>query len=86
MENIFTVGKAAQFLKVKVQTLQKWDREGKLKPASRTATNRRVYTEKQLLEFLNLKVQDMGAEVLAYCRVSSQAQKPDLKNQQEEGA
>jgi len=82
MDTIFTITEAAKFLGFKVQTLQKWDREGKLKPASRTATNRRVYTKNQLLQFLNMDLQKTGAENVAYCRVSSQAQKPDLANQQ----
>ncbi|GHV37622.1 IS607 family transposase ISTko1 [Synergistales bacterium] len=67
----------------KVQTLQKWDKEGKLKPISRTKTNRRVYTEAQLRDFLGLETQETRTRVIAYCRVSSQAQKPDLKNQRE---
>ena len=48
---IYRVGEAAEFLGYTVKTLQKWDRDGIL-VASRTKTNRRYYTEKQLLEFL----------------------------------
>lgn len=36
---------------VSVVTLQRWDREGKLK-AKRTITNRRYYTEEQIKEVL----------------------------------
>lgn len=42
---------ASEFAKragVSVKTLQRWDREGRLKPAGRTPTNRRYYTEDQL--------------------------------------
>ncbi|MDR2528317.1 MAG: IS607 family transposase [Synergistaceae bacterium] len=83
MDKTFNISNAAKFLGFKVQTLQKWDKEGKLKPTSRTITNRRVYTGSQLLEFLQIKTADKRIRVIAYCRVSSQAQKADLKNQQQ---
>ena len=66
-----------------MKTLQKWDREGKLIPAYRTKTNRRVYTQSQLDEFIGLRTQDTRTRIIAYCRVSSTAQKPDLSNQLE---
>lgn len=47
MERTYNVSEAAQILGVSVKTLQRWDREGKL-IASRTPSNRRFYTEKQL--------------------------------------
>jgi predicted site-specific integrase-resolvase len=61
--------------------LQRWDREGKLKPDSRTATNRRSYSESQIARFAGLVVKSESTRVVAYCRVSSAAQKPDLANQ-----
>ncbi|MDR1379702.1 MAG: IS607 family transposase [Synergistaceae bacterium] len=82
MDKIYSSGQAAEFLGIKVKTLQKWDREDKLKPTSRSKTNRRIYTEKQLRDFLRLKSEDSRVRVVAYCRVSSQAQKPDLRKQQ----
>jgi DNA-binding transcriptional MerR regulator len=36
-----------------IKTIQKWDRDGILKPEGRTKTNRRIYTDKQLLELFN---------------------------------
>lgn len=36
-----------------VKTLQRWDRENILKPETRTKTNRRLYTDNQLLEINN---------------------------------
>jgi putative resolvase len=54
-----------------------------LKPAGRTDGNRRFYTESQLRDFIGL--QQSGGKnptrLVAYCRVSSAAQKPDLVNQ-----
>src|SRR5271157_184647 len=75
--------KAAEFAKlagVSVKTLQRWDREGRLKAASRTPGNRRLYTQEQLNTLLQVKFK--GERVtIAYVRVSSQAQKGDLANQ-----
>ncbi len=83
MENMYNIAQAAKYLGFKVKTLQKWDREGKLIPAYRTKTNRRVYTQSQLDEFIGLRTRDTRTRVIAYCRVSSTAQKPDLANQLE---
>jgi DNA-binding transcriptional MerR regulator len=47
---------SAQFAKlagVSVITLQRWDREGRLKSAARTLGNRRLYTPEQLNQMLN---------------------------------
>jgi predicted site-specific integrase-resolvase len=61
-----------------VITLQRWDREGILK-ANRTPTNRRFYTDEHIKRVLGIK--DKPRRKVAYLRVSSQAQKPDLENQ-----
>lgn len=50
-----STGKAAQLLGVSVKTLQRWEREGKLVPIARTRSNRRLYTEDQLRNFIGLK-------------------------------
>lgn len=72
---------AAKYLGRGVKTLQRLDRERKLRP-SRTPTNRRVYTKEQLDEFLGQHHEvPQPTRLVAYCRVSSTAQKPDLKNQ-----
>jgi predicted site-specific integrase-resolvase len=47
-------------------------------PAKRTITNRRYYTDEERAAALQHKLR----AIIAYCRVSSQAQKPDLQNQQ----
>ena len=61
-------------------TLQKWDREGKLRAHRSPVSNRRFYTHDQYLEYMGKKADMQGLKV-AYARVSTAAQKPDLENQ-----
>ncbi|WP_149404803.1 IS607 family transposase [Dictyobacter arantiisoli] len=77
---MYTPSEFGERIRVSVKTLQRWDRQGVLK-AHRTATNRRYYTQEDLLSLLP---QEAGVRrrIIVYCRVSSVAQKPDLKNQQ----
>lgn len=79
MDKIYTISEMAKALKVHVITLQRWDREGKLK-AHRTLTNRRYYTEAQYREALGLTESKKGINVI-YARVSNKSQKDDLVNQ-----
>ena len=82
MENTISTGKAAKLLGISVKTLQRWEREGRLVPVARTDTNRRLYTESQIKAFLGLHITDQQPQrIVAYCRVSSAAQKTDLRNQ-----
>src|SRR5258706_14596405 len=76
---MYTPSEFGKRIHVSVKTLQRWDRQGVLK-AHRTATNRRYYTQEDLLSILP---QEAGARrrIIVYCRVSSVAQKPDLENQ-----
>jgi predicted site-specific integrase-resolvase len=77
-----STGKAAKLLGVSVKTLQRWEREGRLIPVARTSSNRRLYTESQLREFIGLRQEvNVPTKVVAYCRVSSAAQKSGLANQ-----
>ena len=78
--NTFSTGKAAAYLGVGVKTLQRWDREGRLKP-ERTATGRRLYTKAVLDGFVHRTPVPVPRMPVAYCRVSSAAHKPDLKKQ-----
>ena len=80
MDTFLTVSEAAKMLRRSVHTLQRWDRDGVLH-ASRTATGRRVYSKEDLLTFLGVRPDEANRRAVAYCRVSSQAQRPDLKNQ-----
>jgi predicted site-specific integrase-resolvase len=69
----------ARLVGVSVKTLQRWDREEKLK-SKRTMTNRRYYTDEDL-SAVRLHIHEIERKTICYVRVSSQAQKPDLKNQ-----
>jgi predicted site-specific integrase-resolvase len=61
-------------------TLQKWDRDGKLKAYRSPVSNRRYYTHDQYLQYRGLVAQGQGLTIV-YSRVSGVAQKPDLVNQ-----
>ena len=54
MEKTYNVSEAAEKIGVSVKTLQRWDRDGKL-VANRTPSNRRFYTESQMMEVLNME-------------------------------
>ena len=77
---MYTPAQFAKRINVSVKTIQKWDRLGIL-PAKRTITNRRYYTDDDLAAALRLPRVPKDRRTVAYCRVSSQAQKPDLANQ-----
>jgi putative resolvase len=77
---MYTVSQFAKKVGVSVKTLQKWDRIGVL-PAPRTVTNRRYYTDEELARALRLPRVSKERRTIGYCRVSSQAQQPDLLNQ-----
>lgn len=77
---MYTPAVFAKRVGVSVKTLQKWDRIGVL-PAKRTITNWRYYTDEELAAALRLPRVQKERRTVAYCRVSSQAQKPDLANQ-----
>ena len=84
MKDTIAITQAAKLLGVTVKTMQRWEREGRLVPIARSETNRRRYTVEQVQEFLGLRkygVSESSKRLVAYCRVSSNAQKPDLKNQ-----
>src|SRR5215467_9867973 len=62
------------------KTLQRWDREGRLKAHRSPQSNRRFYTHDQYLEYMGLKASEAG-KTIVYARVSTAAQKSDLANQ-----
>lgn len=67
----------AEMLGVSVKTLQRWDREGKLK-AFRTPSDRRYYTHKQYVDYMSEGKPE--GKTIIYARVSTTNQKDDLKN------
>lgn len=80
-ERTYTVTEAAKKMGRCVKTLQSWDRQGKL-VSHRNLTNRRYYYESELRDALNMeKIPQSEKKIVAYCRVSSAAQKNDLASQ-----
>ena len=77
---MYSVAQFAKQVGVSVKTLQRWDREGRLK-AKRTVSGRRYYDEADLATALNLPQRPAARRTVVYCRVSSPAQRPDLQNQ-----
>jgi len=77
---MYTPSEFGKKIHVSVKTLQRWDRQGVLK-AHRTASNRRYYTQEDLGKILPDEQRERR-RTIAYCRVSSVAQKQDLSNQQ----
>ena len=71
----------AEMIGVSVKTLQRWDKEGKLK-AYRTPTDRRYYTHKQYVDYMGGGNSKHGKTII-YTRVSTSNQKDDLQNQVE---
>ena len=82
MSTNYTIRQFSEIVGVTVRTLQRWDREGRLKPP-RTLTNRRYYTDEHILEVLGARLANRSSKrkTVVYCRVSSRQQAPHLKNQ-----
>lgn len=79
---MYNITQFAKLLNYSVKSLQKWDRDGILKPQTRTKTNRRLYSHDQLLQFTNSNILKKRKNII-YCRVSSSNQKNDLKSQKD---
>jgi putative resolvase len=80
MPSIYTPKEFGELIGRATKTLQKWDREGRLKAHRSPPSNRRFYTHDQYLEYMGLKAEE-GGKTIVYARVSTAAQKPDLANQ-----
>src|SRR5713101_8230926 len=80
MDNTYSPKEFGKLIGRTTNTLQKWDREGKLKAHRSPTTNRRYYMHDQYLTYRGLVAQEQGLTV-AYSQVSGVAQKPDLANQ-----
>ena len=76
----YTPKEFAQLVRRSVQTLQRWDRQGKLK-ACRTKGGRRFYTHEQYLEFMGLAASPKRSINVVYFRVSSAGKTADLETQ-----
>jgi putative resolvase len=73
MDRLITIGELADLKAVSVDTIRRWEREGKIKSV-RTDGNHRRY---RLADFVEIK----PGRTIAYARVSSQDQKADLDRQ-----
>jgi putative resolvase len=80
MDNTYSPKEFGKLIGRTTNTLQKWDREGRLKAHRSPITNRRYYTHDQYLQYRGLVAQEQGLTIV-YARVSGVAQKPDLANQ-----
>jgi putative resolvase len=80
MDTVYSPKEFGKLIGRTTNTLQKWDREGKLKAHRSPTTNRRYYTHDQYLAYRGLAASDAGLTIV-YTRVSGMAQKPDLANQ-----
>src|SRR5438552_18427281 len=80
MSRLLKIGKVSEYLGVSIQTLRRWEKEGKLIPEKCGKGNTRYYDEAKLLK--HLKPKNEIELTIAYARVSSQDQKEDLTRQE----
>jgi predicted site-specific integrase-resolvase len=82
MNTYISIGNAAKMLGVSLQTLRRWDKEGKLVP-ERTPAGHRRYLASDVRTFnpLGLDSAALTRPTIAYARVSSHDQKEDLSRQ-----
>jgi excisionase family DNA binding protein len=82
MERMYSVGKAAQQLGVHVSTIQRWDRQGKIRVV-RTAGGKRRIPESEIQRLLGIEAPSRPQAPVIYGRVSSHEQKTrgDLSRQ-----
>jgi excisionase family DNA binding protein len=85
MNKYLSISKAAKELGVTAATIRRWERTGKLPAATRTVGNQRRYDLRQLSGYNHnlTKIATSKDKTIAYARVSSHDQKPDLLRQQE---
>ncbi len=77
MEKLYTLKEAKKLLGVTTRTIQRWDRDGKIKVV-RTVGGRRRIPESEIKRILGLKEE---RAVIGYARVSSSTQRNDLERQ-----
>jgi predicted site-specific integrase-resolvase len=76
----YKIGEFAKLVGVTPQTLRLWDKDGLLK-AAKSPRGTRYYTDEDLQRALRRKPTAVVKRNVIYCRVSSSAQKDDLKSQ-----
>ncbi|MFD0944643.1 IS607 family transposase [Savagea faecisuis] len=82
MKNILKPKEMSELLGVSVKTLQRWDKEDKLK-AYRNPSGRRYYTKEQYESYMGIQKENKVGKTVIYARVSNGEQKDDLANQVE---
>ena len=80
MSKLLSIGEVAKMLSVSVSTLRRWEREGRMTPASRTEGKQRRY-DPFLLEPHRKREEPSSKKTVAYARVSSRDQKRDFERQ-----
>lgn len=79
-QNILRPKDVAKILKRTVRTLQEWDKAGKFTALRDPITNRRYYTEEQVMEHLGQKNRKSD-DIVIYARVSTKNQQDDMERQ-----
>lgn len=81
MPAYYKIGDFAEMLGISIQTLRRWDKEGKLKPAKVTDGGTRLYSEYQYNRFIGKAICIKERSNILYCRVESGKQKDILEKQ-----
>ncbi|HDN90813.1 MAG TPA: IS607 family transposase [Candidatus Aenigmarchaeota archaeon] len=77
MERLYTMKEASKLLGVTVRTIQRWDKEGKIR-CVRTIGGKRRVPESEIKRILGIHEE---RKIVGYARVSSHTQKDDLERQ-----
>ena len=73
MEKMISISEASKILGINIRTLQRWDKDGKLK-ASRTLGGHRRYKLSDIESLINDVEENTKKNVFIYCRVSTKKQ------------
>ncbi len=77
MKRLYTMKEASKLLGVAVRTIQRWDKEGKIR-CVRTVGGKRRVPESEIKRILGIHEK---RKIIGYTRVSSYTQKDDLERQ-----
>jgi excisionase family DNA binding protein len=83
MEKLVSISKAARLLGVSETTLRRWDKEGRLPSIKTEGGHRRYDISKIRPETIRKFEFSDSRKTIAYARVSSHDQKPDLERQKQ---
>ena len=77
MKRLYTMKEASKLLGVTIRTIQRWDKEGKIR-CVRTVGGKRRVPESEIKRILGIHEE---RKIVGYARVSSHTQKDDLERQ-----